>query len=411
MRLIYVTAGFPTGSGEAFFAAEIEALRELGHDVRIVPIRGRGHVVHDDAQALLRFAVVRPLLDATIAWTALTEFARRPRPVVAALGAVVRARSVRIALKNLAVAPKALWLAALARTLRAEHIHAHWAGTTASAALIASRVSGAPWSFTAHRWDIDEDNVLGRKTAEAAFSRAIDRLGAEQVEAHASSGTEVLVVHMGVPLGQPPPFSQDDEGRPLRVLAAGNLVDKKGHDVLVDAAGLLGARGTPVSVEIVGGGPLHERLQSRIDASSLGDVVRLAGPMPHGRLLGELAGGRWDVVAQPSVVLPDGETEGIPVTLLEAMAHGVPVVASAIGGIPELLDGNAGLLVPPDDPGALADALARLAAEPELRAGLAESGRRRIAEEFEAGSVARRLSQLFETAAAVPPVPDEPQRV
>jgi glycosyltransferase involved in cell wall biosynthesis len=411
MRLIYVTAGFPTGSGEAFFAAEVEALRALGHDVRLVPIRGRQQVVHDDAQALLRFAVVRPLLDATIVWTALTEFARRPGPVVAALGAVLRARSARVALKNLAVAPKALWLAALARSLRAEHIHAHWAGTTASAALIASRVSGAPWSFTAHRWDIDEDNVLGRKTAEAAFTRAIDRLGAEQVAAHASPEAEVLVVHMGVPLGEPQPSSRRDQGPSLRVLAAGNLVDKKGHNVLVDAAALLGARGTPVTIEIVGGGPLQQRLQSRIDSSSLGDVVRLVGPMPHGRLLGELAGGRWDVVAQPSVVLADGETEGIPVTLLEAMAHGVPVVASAIGGIPELLDGNAGLLVPPDDPGALADALARLAAEPEFRAGLAELGRRRIADEFEAGSVARRLSQLFETAASARPVPDEPQRV
>ena len=410
MRLIYVTAGFPTGSGEAFFAAEVEALRDLGHDVRIVPIRGRKQVVHDDAQALVRFAVVRPLLDATIAWTALTEVARRPGPVVAALGVVLRARSMRVALKNLAVAPKALWLAALARSLRAEHIHAHWAGTTASAALIASRVSGTPWSFTAHRWDIDEDNVLGRKTAEAAFARAIDRLGAEQVAARASPGAEVLVVHMGVPLGESQPSARHD-GQSLRVLAAGNLVDKKGHSVLVDAAEFLRARGAPVTVEIVGGGPLEERLQSRIDASSLGDVVRLAGPMPHGRLLGELAAGRWDVVVQPSVVLPDGETEGIPVTLLEAMAHGVPVVASAIGGIPELLDGNAGLLVPPDDPGALADALARLAADPGLRADLAESGRRRIAEEFEAGAVARRLSQLFETTASAPPVPDPPQRV
>ena len=323
---------------------------------------------------------------------------------------MIRARSLRVALKNLAVAPKALWLAALARSLRAEHIHAHWAGTTASAALIASRVSGTPWSFTAHRWDIDEDNVLGRKTAEASFARAIDRLGAEQVAAHASPGAEVLVVHMGVPLGEAQPSSRRNDGGSLRVLAAGNLVDKKGHGVLVDAAGLLSARGTPLTVEIVGGGPLEGLLQSRIDSSSLGEVVRLAGPMPHGRLLGELAAGRWDVVVQPSVVLPDGETEGIPVTLLEAMAHGVPVVASAIGGIPELLDGNAGLLVPPADPGALADALARLAADPELRAELAESGRRRIAEEFEAGTVARLLSQLFETSVPTPPVPDQPQR-
>lgn len=410
MRLIYVTARFPTGSGEAFFAAEVDALRALGHDVRLVPIRGRGPVVHDDAQALLRFAVLRPLLDPTIAWTALTELARRPGTVVAALVAVLRARSARVALKNLAVAPKALWLAALARSLRAEHIHAHWAGTTASAALVASRVSGTPWSFTAHRWDIDEDNVLGRKTAEAAFARAIDRLGAEQVAAHAAPGAEVLVVHMGVPLAEPQPSIRHHETRVLRVLAAGNLVDKKGHSVLVDAAGLLRARGTPVTVEIVGGGPLEERLQTQIDSSSLGDVVRLAGPMPHGRLLGELAMGRWDVVVQPSVVLPDGETEGIPVTLLEAMAHGVPVVASAIGGIPELLEGDSGLLVPPEDPGALADALAGLAADPQLRADLGESGRRRVAQEFEAETVARRLSQLFELAASAPPVPVEPQR-
>ena len=195
------------------------------------------------------------------------------------------------------------------------------------------------------------------------------------------------------------------------VLAAGNLVDKKGHSVLVEAAGLLRAGGTPITVEIVGGGPLEERLQSLIDVSSLGEVVRLAGPMPHGRLLGELAAGRWDVVVQPSVVLPDGETEGIPVTLLEAMAHGVPVVASAIGGIPELLEGGSGLLVPPEDPGALADALAGLAADPELRAALGESGRQRIAQEFEAGTIARRLSQLFELAASTPPAPAEPQRV
>jgi glycosyltransferase involved in cell wall biosynthesis len=409
MRLIYVTAGFPTGSGEAFFAAEVEALRALGHDVRLVPIRGRGPVVHDDARALLRFAVVRPLLDPRIAWTALTELARRPGPAVAAVGAVLRARSVRVALKNLAVAPKALWLAELARSLRADHIHAHWAGTTASAALIASRVSGTPWSFTAHRWDIDEDNVLGLKTAEAAFARAIDRLGAEQVAAHASPGAAVLVVHMGVPLAEPQPSSP--HGEALRVLAAGNLVEKKGHSVLVDAVGLLHARGTPITVEIVGGGPLEERLQSRIDAASLGDVVRLAGPMPHGRLLGELAAGRWDAVVQPSVVLPDGETEGIPVTLLEAMAHGVPVVASAIGGIPELLEGGSGLLVPPENPAELADALAGLAADPGLRAALGESGRQRIAQEFEAGTIARRLSQLFELAASTPPAQAEPQRV
>jgi colanic acid/amylovoran biosynthesis glycosyltransferase len=399
MRLIYVTAGFPTGPGEAFFAPEVKALQELGHEVRLVPIRGGRHVVHDDANELLGFAVVRPLIDATIAWTALTELIRRPGSVVAALAAVLRARSVGIALKNLAVTPKALWLASLARAFRADHVHAHWAGTTASAALIASRLSGAPWSFTAHRWDIDEDNVLGRKTTEASFARAIDRLGCVQVAAHARPGSDVVLVHMGVPLPEERPASAGTDVEPLRVLAAGNLVAKKGHWVLVDAARMLRERGIPVAVEIVGDGPLRDRLRSQIDSESLGEVVRLAGPMPHGRLLAELAGDRWDVVVQPSIELSDGQTEGIPVTLLEAMAHGVPVIASSIGGIPELLDGEVGLLVPAREAAPVADALARLAADPELRRSLAESGRRRIAQEFEVGAVASRLSQLFEAAA------------
>lgn len=403
MRLIYVTAGFPTGPGEAFFAPEVRALQELGHDVLLVPIRGGRHVVHDDANELIGSAVVRPLLDATIAWTALTELLRRPGNVVAALAAVLRSRSVGIALKNLAVTPKALWLASLIRSFRADHVHAHWAGTTASAALIASRLSGTPWSFTAHRWDIDEDNVLGRKTTEAAFARAIDRLGCAQVAAHASPGADVVLVHMGVPLPEERPASARTDVEPLRVLAAGNLVAKKGHGVLVDASRMLKERGIPVAVEIVGGGPLDDRLRSQIASLSLGEVVRLAGPLPHGRLLAELAGDRWDVVVQPSIELPDGQTEGIPVTLLEAMAQGVPVVASAIGGIPELLEGEAGLLVPAGDAAAVADALARLADDPELRRSLGESGRRRIAQEFEAGAVARRLSQLFEAAASGPP--------
>lgn len=402
MRLIYVTAGFPTGSGEAFFAPEVRALQELGHEVRLVPIRGGRHVVHEDANALLGAAVVRPLLDATIAWTALTELVRRPGSVVAALAAVLRARSVSIALKNLVVTPKALWLASLIRSFRADHVHAHWAGTTASAALIAARLSGTSWSFTAHRWDIDEDNVLGAKTSEAAFTRAIDRRGREQVAAHALPEADIVLVHMGVPLPEERPTSPAADVDPLRVLAAGNLVEKKGHGVLVDAARVLRERGIPVTVEIVGGGRLHDRLRSQIASASLDEVVRLAGPLPHGRLLAELAGDRWDVVVQPSIELPDGETEGIPVTLLEAMAHGIPVVASAVGGIPELLEGEAGLLVTPGDPGSVADALGRLAADPELRRRLAEAGRRRIAQEFEVDAVARRLSQLFEAAASGP---------
>ncbi|HSK15822.1 MAG TPA: glycosyltransferase [Gaiellaceae bacterium] len=395
MRVVYVTARLPYGVGEPFIVPEIAALERQGCDVTVVPVRREGGVIHGDAESLLPKTEAQPILSPAVLGAALAETLRAPRGVARALVSLHGGRNRRILVKNLTVFPKALWLARTARRLRADHLHAHWAGTSATLALLASRVSGIPWSLTAHRWDIAEDNLLRLKAGSACFVRVISAHGAEELRGLvAEPGWSPWVLHMGVAL---PALRRVDAvpEPPLRIVTAARLVEKKGHAHLVDAVARLVERGVPVRAEVAGDGPLGPSLRERAAELGLGEELAFLGAVPHEELLTEMAAGRWHAAVLPSVVTASGELEGIPVSLLEAMACGLPAVATATGGIPELLGGGAGLVVPPADADALADAIERLARDPSLRAELGEHGRRRVEEEFDTDAIAAALIARF----------------
>lgn len=397
MRLIYVPSSLPYGLEEAFIIPEIEELAGQGHKVIIVPMYPRGPVLHDDAKALMEHTVAWPVLSPGIVKAAIVESLRAPTKVFGVLGWLFQSRSLMILLKNLAVYPKGLWLGRLAREWKADHIHAHWAATTATMALIASEVSDVPWSLTAHRWDIAENNLLDLKAKRACFVRAIDIRGAQELESCISSERpRPLVIHMGV--ATPPVTNQGPmASKPtFRIVVAARLVEKKGHIYLFEAVRLLSIRNVPVSVDLAGDGPLREELTRKAMALGLTKQVTFLGPLSHRRLLKQIETGRWDTLVLPSITTASGEKEGIPVSLTEAMARGIPVVSTTTGGIPELLEGGAGLLVPPEDPGALADAIERLVKDPELRQQLGEAGRKRVEDSFAVESAVAELVRRFE---------------
>jgi colanic acid/amylovoran biosynthesis glycosyltransferase len=393
--VIYVTALLPTGDGEPFIIPEIAALERQGCDVTVIPVRPKGKVVHADALQLIPKAAILPLLSGAILRSALLEVATAPGRVVRALLSLRASRTPGILLKNLAVLPKALWLARYARRVGADHLHAHWASTSATLAMLASQVSGIPWSFTAHRWDISENNLLGVKARHARFVRVISAHGGEELRGIVSRPAwSPWLLHMGVSLRAPPGPSDGDEP-PLRVLTAARLVEKKGHVYLIEAVKRLKERGTSVRAEFAGDGPLAPSLRTLVADGGLEDDVVFLGPVSHEELLSEMSAGRWHVTVLPSIVTPSGQLEGIPVSLIEAMACGLPTIATESGGIPELLGDGAGLLVPPGDPEALARALACLAEDPALQASLAERGRKRVEEAFSVERVAAALHSRF----------------
>jgi glycosyltransferase involved in cell wall biosynthesis len=257
----------------------------------------------------------------------------------------------------------------------------------------ASAMSGIPWSFTAHRYDVFLNNLLTEKLRSARFGRFIARemLAVVRPLVAPDAFARAVVVHMGVKLPPAPAKGVPPRAIPV-LLCPARLAAVKGHGNLLEAAARLVARGIPFELWLAGEGPERAAIERRIGERGLGDRVRLLGTVPHAELLGMYRDGRADCVVLSSLY------EGLSVARVEAMAYGVPVIAPGVGGLPELLEDGAGVLVPPGDADALAEALARVLGSATLRAELARAGRRRVEAEFEVHAIARELTRRFDGA-------------
>jgi glycosyltransferase involved in cell wall biosynthesis len=288
-----------------------------------------------------------------------------------------------------------MWLAGIARAWRADHIHAHWAHLTATMAMGASAVSGIPWSFTAHRYDVLLNNLLDLKLRSARFGRFIARymldIALRLVSPEAAANA--IVVHMGVrvPAGIAPRVRR---ATPI-VLCPGRLVPMKGQLYLIEAAAQLAARGIPFELWLAGEGPDGPAIAARIRELGLERQVRMLGVVPHAELQRYYRDGAVDCVALPSVDLGNGVHEGLSVALIEAMAYGIPAVSTPTGGQVELLDRGAGLLVPERDASALADAIGGLLASEDVRVRQGLAARHRIEQDFDADAIAAELIRRF----------------
>lgn len=392
MRVLYFVSLFPCWS-ETFIVRELHELLRLGADVRIVSLKApQEKLVQSDAKALLdRVIYPRP------PWRAAATLLRHPLVAARELRALCGGlgRHPQALLRSLVVWWRTLGLLEAVRALAPDHLHAHWATYPSTAALIVSRRLGVPFSFTAHAHDIFlEHHLLEAKVRHAAFGVTISefnrrylagRLGAEAAQ-------RLRVIHCGV---SPHEIEFRPGGRvPGALLAVGRFDEIKGFPHLIEACALLAARGVDFECRLIGDGPLREPLQRRIEAAGLAGRVRLLGARPQEEVRRELY--RASVFVLPSVVKPNGDRDGIPVALMEAMACGTPVVSTRVSGIPELVDeGRGGLLVEPGDAGALAGALQELLSRPSLGPELARHARRKIEREFDVAKEARKLYEAF----------------
>jgi len=399
VKIIYVTAYLPHGSDEAFLIPEINQLMRSGHEVLVVPRSPRGRIVH--GHELIKWTRGEALHSPRVLKAAVAETLAAPGQTAGAVGLLLGGRSPVVAIKNLAIVPKALWLARVATLWRADHIHCHWAGTTATMTMLASWRSGIPWSFTAHRWDIVENNLLARKAGSASFVRLISGDGLRIARAFGlGSANNARVIHMGVLI--PNRVRRGSGPRPV-VLCPARLVEVKGHRFLLEAWQILQRRGLDAELWLAGPGELRPRLETLSRALGLTGSVKFLGAVAHDELLKIYAEARVSAVVLASVDLGSGVHEGIPVSLIEAMSYGIPVVATATGGTPELLVPGTGLMVPPADPTALADALQTLLRDGKLRERLGDSGRQRVLEAHDIFQVAAELVKEFEAATRTAP--------
>jgi glycosyltransferase involved in cell wall biosynthesis len=370
---------------ETFVLREVLGLERRGYALRIYAL-----AAPDDAESLRAAREVR----APVTWLAIRSAQDAGRCARAHLACIVGSP-----LRYLSTLARALlreergrlrdftrgaWLGHELRRARAAHLHVHFASEPAAVAEIAARLASISFSISAHAKDIWLSSAasLRRKLEAARFTVTCTEHNRAHLEAVAP-GARVLRMYHGVdadhvqPLGARAPLA----GRPARVLSVGRLRAKKGFGTLIEACARLRDAGLDLRTEIVGYGPERDRLGAAIVERGLRDAVALTGRLDHDEVLRRYAGA--DLFVLPCKVLADGDRDGIPNVLLEAMATGLPVVSTAVSGIPELIsDGENGLLVAPEDPAALAAAIERLLADAGLgaRQGAAApaNGRERV---------------------------------
>jgi glycosyltransferase involved in cell wall biosynthesis len=360
---------------QTFIRQEVAELRRQGVHVEVVAL-GRGDVAAGADEPAVYLPDLVPRGRARRAQALLAHPADGVR--IARAQASIRPERVpyRAALPS---------VAARLRSAGVSWVHAHFGWEAAACAEVLARVLGTGWSFTAHAKDIFVDNTyLGGRLGRADRLVTVCQYNLDEMARTygAMPPTEIVVCGVEVP-----PLAPRDEPA-VDVLAVGRLVPKKGFDVLVDAAAELRAHRPDLRVEIVGEGPERAALAARIDAADLGGCVELLGARPHHWALARMEAAK--LVALPARVAPDGDRDSMPVVLKEAMARAVPVVATDVVGIPEMVDAHVGRLVAPGDPVALARAIDELLSDGALAAALGRAGRERVSDRFTlAGEVAR----------------------
>lgn len=288
-----------------------------------------------------------------------------------------------------------------------QHIHAPWARGTATAAWVASRLTGIPFSFTGRAHDLQPpDGAFADKLAAASFLRceslyAMGRLGSLE----ARYQDKVLLTYNGMPLPevQSAPVAMRP---PYRLLALGRMVAFKGFGDLIQACALLNRAGLDFRLTLAGDGPLRSRLQRQTQRLGLSQKVTFPGFVPLQGVSALFTGS--DIFVMPSVVDRHGGSDGLPTVILEALAHGLPVIATDVAGIAEVLQpGLTGWLVPPGQPAALARAVLEVIADRAHALELARAGREWVRRDFDARRNCRRIMELYGQFSGPEPAPGQ----
>jgi glycosyltransferase involved in cell wall biosynthesis len=398
ISITYIIGTYP-GLTTTFIDREITTLRRMGVRLRIVSIRKPWTQLSAQQEALREgvtylLPVNWPALVGSQIYFALRNPGRyfgtlrylltRPHPSL-------KARAMTFLHFG-----EGVYAAYLLRQEPGEHLHAHFIDRAATVALVIGRLLNVPYSVTAHASDIYVSPVLLRE--KLAGSKFVATCTGYNRNYLAQFGRDLfnhklLCIYHGLELERYPNQQRPNPGYPI-ILSVGQLQERKGLGYLVEACRILRDRGIQFECRIIGEGPMRPALEDRIRQLGLENFVRLLGALPHEEVIAQYQ--QATVFTLPAVLGKDGDRDGIPNVILEALSMELPVVSTLHSGIPEVVEeGINGLLVPPEDAAALASALERLICNPQMRSAFGKAGRAIVADRFNPEKNVRRLLEAF----------------
>jgi glycosyltransferase involved in cell wall biosynthesis len=372
-------------------------IEKLGHELVVYPIICQKQpVIHDEARGWLTRIKCIPFLSSEVVAENVRVFFKKPFTYLKLLWRIFleNLSSINFLIKSLYLFPKAVYTARQMVELKIDHIHAHYATHPALEAWVIYQLTGIRYSITVHSHDIyDRHAMLKSKLEGAEFLAPISNFNvdymANLIGEHIRE--KCTVVRCGVDDKNYVPISRNvNEGnRKFEILQVGSLHWKKGQLYLIQAISLLKEKNFPFRLRIIGEGSERSSIEAEIRRLNVGDVVELMGSKTQAEVAQLLP--TADCYVQSSV------SEGIPVAIMEALAWELPVIATRITGIPELvIENKTGYLIPPADPAALAEAIISVRDNPEKARQFGKNGRAWVLQEFNLNRNVTRLAGLFE---------------
>lgn len=386
----YLFERFPSLT-QTFCYREVIEMAAQGMAPKIYSIRQPEEEVADVPAAVLAQIQYLPPDDEL---TAMVKRLRHERKIPRAMNHTLRDWSSKIDKHRVYAAA---WLGPRLREAKIRHVHAHFAGIAARTAYWLKKFYGITFSFTGHANDIfvetEHPVSLSDLMNEASFvATETDFSRAWLVEKFPRHAAKTFRVYNGITV--PEKAEPLPENTIPRILSVGRYIEKKGFPILIEACAQLRDRGEEFECDIVGGGPMQPELESQVARLRLEGKVRLPGSVPNSKVRRYFS--KCDVFALPCMLEKEGGMDNLPTVIVEAMAHGRPVVSTGIAGVPEMiLDGKTGFLVEDRSPGSVADALQRLLENRELRNSLGSRGHELAQEKFSTETTTRSLKHLL----------------
>lgn len=406
-KIVYLLLHFPYLT-ETFVAEEIAELRQQGMEIQIASLLAPGPgEVQPLSQTLQQDTWYAPGVTSRQGWSAQLYFLRHHFFLYFSLLFTLLRQPYPeqphvVFAKRLVIFFKAV---ATARWLQQHHedaevIHSHFAWLSGAAAWICSRLLARPYTVTVHAYDLYQaTDLLGLVCRNANHIVAISDYNRQHLlQLGYCDESAISVIHCGTHFSQTTMVEkwadEPDLDQPIRLISVGSLNLKKGHTYLIEACRLLRERGLNLQCTIIGTGTYRDALTQQIEAHGLSRHVKLLGALPHPKVL--QAYQDHDIFVLAARVAPNGDRDGIPVVMMEAAASGLPLVSTQVSGIPELVQHEkTGLLSPPEDPEALANAIERLADDPQLRHELGANAFALAQREFKIETNVVRLQRMF----------------
>ena len=398
MKIAYLMSRFPH-LPETFILREMDMLKTLGNEVFLFPlVIQKQKIVHPNAEkwlessAFIRFSFGKIFLDN------ISPFFKKPMQHALVFFKAIKGNfpNIKFMLRALYIFPLSIAMGVKMKSIGIEHIHAHYATHPALAAWIIHQFTKIPYSITVHAHDIFVDQTMMKeKMQSAAFIRAISMYNKKFLIEKFGKAFEskIYVIHTGI---EPEKYSvrKINFSKIFQMLNIGSLQPYKGQEFLIRACAILRDDRIPFKCMIIGQGELRQALLSLVNKLKLNDQVQLAGGKTEDEIREMLP--NFDCYIQPSIITESGKMEGIPVANMEAMACGIPVIATEISGVPELVrDGKSGYLVPPANVDALVKAIKNVIQNPQKAFRIAQSGRRFVKREFALFQNMSELDHLF----------------